>query len=150
MLKVWTERKKFNPNKAGFNKWLTVLSISIYQKHYNKFYGKNARQVSTVSMNVECEGGEEINLIDENCFEPSAEKRAFTKVFWNQFYDELDKMPENYRKVVKMCDLDGYKPAQAAKVLGCKAEDVSRWLQRAHKNLRKYIPIEEIYSELAA
>jgi RNA polymerase sigma factor (sigma-70 family) len=56
---------------------------------------------------------------------------------WAALDDELNRLPENYRAPVLLCDLEGKTHAEAARQLGCPRATVATRLCRARARLRR-------------
>ena len=55
---------------------------------------------------------------------------------WPELYEELDRLPEPFRAVVVLCDLEGYSYEQAAGALHCPVGTVQSRLSRGRQRLR--------------
>jgi RNA polymerase sigma factor (sigma-70 family) len=56
---------------------------------------------------------------------------------WPELYEELDRLPEPFRAVVVLCDLEGHSYEQAAGMLHCPVGTVQSRLARGRQRLRK-------------
>ena len=56
---------------------------------------------------------------------------------WPELYDELDRLPEPFRAVVVLCDLEGRSYEQAAGMLRCPVGTIQSRLARGRQRLRK-------------
>ena len=56
---------------------------------------------------------------------------------WPELYDELDRLPEQFRAVVVLCDLEGHSYQQAAGMLHCPVGTIQSRLARGRQRLRK-------------
>jgi len=56
---------------------------------------------------------------------------------WPELYDELDRLPEPFRAVVVLCDLEGHSYEQAAGILRCPVGTIQSRLARGRQRLRK-------------
>ena len=56
---------------------------------------------------------------------------------WPELYDELDRLPEQFRAVVVLCDLEGHSYEQAAGMLHCPVGTIQSRLARGRQRLRK-------------
>jgi RNA polymerase sigma factor (sigma-70 family) len=56
---------------------------------------------------------------------------------WPELYDELDRLPEPFRAVVVLCDLEGHSYEQAAGMLHCPVGTIQSRLARGRQRLRK-------------
>ena len=56
---------------------------------------------------------------------------------WPELYEELDRLPEPFRAVVVLCDLEGHSYEQAAGMLHCPVGTVQSRLARGRQRLRR-------------
>jgi RNA polymerase sigma factor (sigma-70 family) len=68
---------------------------------------------------------------------------------WPELYDELDRLPEPFRAVVVLCDLEGHSYEQAAGLLQCPIGTVQSRLARGRKRLRDRLQRQGFSSAIA-
>lgn len=130
---VWKKCKTFDENEGSFSAWFGKVAQNIYFKHCDK----QKRTVDTVPMITETEEGSEVNIIDLQVFTNSCEDEVMDRMASERAMEAVDNLSENQREAIRLCNFEGYKPAEAAKIMGCKPDDVYRYLNRAKAKLEK-------------
>ena len=149
MLKVFDKMDSYDSKCGHFITWFSTLSTRIYYKKYNKAKNEMANGNFTIPMYIENNDNDTINIIDHYKYSTSVEKDYFYNISSDKLYNAIANLKDNYRNVVMLCDIQGIKPKDAAKILGCKSEDVYRWLTRAHASLKTFIINEEMEEDLS-
>lgn len=137
-LKMYIELPNYDSNRSNIVTWFNLLCCSAYLKHHEVRRRKAGNMIS-VPATLYNENGEEANIIDLYCSLQSAEEAFLDNYEWKMIFQAIYGLKDNYRQVVILCDLQNRKPQEAADILGCKPEDVYRWLNRAHKKLRQLV-----------
>ncbi|MFI5454739.1 MAG: sigma-70 family RNA polymerase sigma factor [Isosphaerales bacterium] len=68
---------------------------------------------------------------------------------WPELYEELDRLPEPFRAVVVLCDLEGHSYEQAAGTLHCPVGTVQSRLARGRQRLRRRLERRGVSSAVA-
>jgi len=68
---------------------------------------------------------------------------------WTELYEELDRLPEPFRAVVVLCDLEGHSYEQAAGTLHCPVGTVQSRLARGRQRLRRRLERRGLSSAIA-
>ena len=143
---VWRKCRAYDPNKGKFSTWFTTLVKNLYINRYNQM--KDSLEISPLySVNQE---GEEVNILDTIDNGNSCETEMISKETCKRIWDNFKGLSKEQRKAIKLCRIEGYKPAQAAEMMGCKSADVSRWINRGLKKIEECLREEEIYMDLSA
>ena len=145
---VWEKRNEFDETRGSFFTWLGVLAKTVY----NKCYKKMKKRLKTIPMYMPNEDGEEVNIVDTQIMTFSCETEVISKESCHRIWDKLDEIPENQRKAIQLCRIEGYKPAESADVMECNASDISRWLFRGVEKIEEYVRDEEFltYIDISA
>lgn len=149
MLKVIDKIDSFDAKCGHFSTWFTTISTRIYYKKFNRVKVALENGFSTIPIYIKNDNNESINVIDHYKYSTSVEQDLFHNLGSKNLCQAIVSLKDNYRDVVILCDLQGLKPSEASKHLGCKSEDVSRWLSRAHASLKSTIIKEEIVEDLS-
>lgn len=125
--------------KQGTNlkAWLMRIMLNLFISHYRH----QQRTVPTVSLEgllEELELAEENSelLLDEGI---SPEEIVMAKVMDEEVAKALERLPEPFREVVILCDIEGLSYAEAAQTLGIPVGTVRSRLSRARETLRKML-----------
>ncbi|MCX7966866.1 MAG: sigma-70 family RNA polymerase sigma factor [Armatimonadetes bacterium] len=125
--------------KQGTNlkAWLMRIMLNLFISHYRH----QQRTVATVSL----EGLlEELELTEENSDllldeAVSPEEIVMAKVMDDEVATALERLPEPFREVVVLCDIEGLSYAEAAQALGIPIGTVRSRLSRAREALRRLL-----------
>lgn len=143
MSSIFKNLKIYDATRASFYTWFRTISTRIYYKNrYNK-------EIISIPMYLENEDNEIVNIIDQCKYRTSVENDYFYNLSCEKLYDAINQLRDNYRDVVILCDIEGLKPGEAAKILGQKREVVYRWLNRAHDKLKDFIVAEAMEEDLS-
>lgn len=129
----------FGQFKRGTNlkAWLMRIMLNLFISHYRH----QQRTVQTVSL----EGMlEELELAEENSdllFDEavSPEEVVMAKVMDDEVAKALERLPEPFREVVILCDIEGLSYAEVAQALGIPVGTVRSRLSRARETLRRLL-----------
>jgi len=117
--------------------WLMKIMLNLFISHYRH----QRRTVPTVSL----EGLlEELELAEENTDllldeAISPEEIVMAKVMDEEVANALEQLPEPFREVVILCDIEGLSYAEAAQALGIPVGTVRSRLSRARETLRRLL-----------
>ncbi len=117
--------------------WLMKIMLNLFISHYRH----QRRTVPTVSL----EGLlEELELAEENTDllldeAISPEEVVMAKVMDEEVANALEQLPEPFREVVILCDIEGLSYAEAAQALGIPVGTVRSRLSRARETLRRLL-----------
>lgn len=125
--------------KQGTNlkAWLMRIMLNLFISHYRH----QQRTVTTVSLEgllEEMELAEENSelLLDEAV---SPEEVVMAKMVDDEVAKALERLPEPFREVVVLCDIEGLSYAEAAQALGIPIGTVRSRLSRAREMLRRLL-----------
>ncbi|MFN4179138.1 MAG: sigma-70 family RNA polymerase sigma factor [Armatimonadota bacterium] len=125
--------------KRGTNlkAWLMRIMLNLFISHYRH----QQRTVPTISLEgllEELELTEEGSnfLLDESV---SPEEIVMSRVMDDEVAKALKKLPEPFREVVILCDIEGLSYAEAAEALGIPIGTVRSRLSRARETLRQLL-----------
>jgi RNA polymerase sigma-70 factor (ECF subfamily) len=129
----------FGQFKRGTNLkgWLMRIMLNLFISHYRH----QQRTVPTVSL----EGLlEELELAEENADllldeAISPEEIVMAQVMDDEVAKALEQLPDNFREIVILCDIEGLSYAEAAEVLGIPIGTVRSRLSRARETLRRLL-----------
>lgn len=129
----------FSRFKRGTNLkgWLMRILLNLFISHYRH----QQRSVQTISL----EGLlEEMELEEENADfllddSVSPEEIVLAKVMDEEVENALKRLPDQFREVVILCDLEGLSYAEAAQALGIPIGTVRSRLSRAREILRQWL-----------
>lgn len=129
----------FSQFKRGTNlkAWLMRIMLNLFISHYRH----QQRTVPTVSLEgllEELELTEEGSnfLLDESV---SPEEIVMSRVMDDEVAKALEKLPEPFREVVILCDIEGLSYAEVAEALGIPIGTVRSRLSRARETLRQLL-----------
>jgi RNA polymerase sigma-70 factor (ECF subfamily) len=121
-IKVWENRKKFNPEKSSFSSWIYTIARNTVIDHYR--VNKTTEELP-------------INLKDDEKRNPKM--IAEEKFVSTQVRSAIEKLPENYRDLVLLRFIQDFSYSEIAEIMG-KSEGSIRIMQfRAIKELKKYL-----------
>lgn len=117
--------------------WLMRIMLNLFISHYRH----QQRTVPTVSLEgllEELELTEEGSnlLLDESV---SPEEIVMSRIMDDEVAKALEKLPEPFREVVILCDIEGLSYAEAAEALGIPIGTVRSRLSRARETLRQLL-----------
>jgi len=129
----------FGQFKRGTNLkgWLMRIMLNLFISHYRH----QQRTVLTVSL----EGLlEELELAEENTDllldeAISPEEVVMARVMDDEVAKALEQLPDNFREIVILCDIEGLSYAEAAEALGIPIGTVRSRLSRARETLRRLL-----------
>ncbi|MFA0746857.1 sigma-70 family RNA polymerase sigma factor [Fervidibacter sp.] len=129
----------FGQFKRGTNLkgWLMRIMLNLFISHYRH----QKRTVPTVSL----EGLlEELELAEENADllldeAISPEEIVMARVMDDEVAKALEQLPDNFREIVILCDIEGLSYAEAAEALGIPIGTVRSRLSRARETLRRLL-----------
>ena len=129
----------FGQFKRGTNLkgWQMRIMLNLFISHYRH----QQRTVSTVSL----EGLlEELELAEENTDllldeAISPEEIVMARVMDDEVAKALEQLPDNFREIVILCDIEGLSYAEAAEALGIPIGTVRSRLSRARETLRRLL-----------
>jgi len=117
--------------------WLMKIMLNLFISHYRH----QRRTVPTVSLEgllEELELAEEnIDLLLDEAISP--EEIVMAKVMDEEVANALEQLPEPFREVVILCDIEGLSYAEAAQALGIPVGTVRSRLSRARETLRRLL-----------
>lgn len=129
----------FSRFKRGTNLkgWLMRILLNLFISHYRH----QQRSVQTISLEglleeMELEEGNADFLLDDSV---SPEEIVLAKVMDEEVEDALKRLPDQFREVVILCDLEGLSYAEAAQALGIPIGTVRSRLSRAREILRQWL-----------
>ncbi len=129
----------FSQFRRGTNlkAWLMRIMLNLFISHYRH----QQRTVPTVSLEgllEELELTEEGSnfLLDESV---SPEEIVMSRVMDDEVAKALEKLPEPFREVVILCDIEGLSYAEVAEALGIPIGTVRSRLSRARETLRQLL-----------
>jgi len=129
----------FSQFKRGTNLkgWLMRIMLNLFISHYRH----QQRTVPTVSLEGLSEGLElaEKNadlLLDEAI---SPEEIVMAQVMDDEVAKALERLPDNFREIIILCDIEGLSYAEAAEALGIPIGTVRSRLSRARETLRRLL-----------
>jgi len=117
--------------------WLMRIMLNLFISHYRH----QQRAVPTVSLEGLSEGLElaEKNadlLLDEAI---SPEEIVMAQVMDDEVAKALERLPDNFREIIILCDIEGLSYAEAAEGLGIPIGTVRSRLSRAREMLRRLL-----------
>jgi RNA polymerase sigma factor (sigma-70 family) len=132
-VKAYENLAKFS-GRSEFSTWLIRIMI-------NECLARLKKMKKTTSLKDD----EAMHPIDYQ----SPEKKSLNKELAVLLQDKIDQLPENYRIVFIMREVEKMNVAQTAEALGITASNVKARLSRAKETLRdsllKSYPVEELY-----
>ncbi len=137
MMIVFSKLKKYDPSRTKFSTWLETISSRIYFKKYKKEKVASERTATFLYEDAYANGDGEMSYYSN--YSKSVEDEYFHNCDMEDIQNAIAGLKDNYREVFILCNIEGKKPGEAAKLLGCKVEDVYKWLHRANKKIAEYI-----------
>lgn len=131
---------KFDEQRAGFATWFELKCRTISGKNSEKAINR-MKYLPLTNAYVRDDEGDELcvwdSIEDKHAVDLGEQMVQLESQKWVQ--EALNKLPENYKKAIELVYLKGYKPREAALLLGCKSSDVSNWLNRGNKKLESIL-----------
>ena len=141
---VWKKCHLYDSSKGNFSTWFNSLAKNLYKTRYKQM--KDSLEIKPLCLaNKE---GEEVNILDTLDEVKSCETEVISKETCKRIWDKFYVLPQDQRRAIELCRIEGYKPAEAAKMMGCKSADISRWINRGVKKIEEYLKEEEIFMDL--
>lgn len=111
----------------------------------DKLRSPSFRQTGRSSLSVESTGEGEIEITDKNAWTsektPSIETSAIRKEMNECIRGVVEKLPENYRTVVTLSELEGFRDDEIAEILGVSIHTAKIRLHRARARLKEELEI---------
>ena len=145
MIIVCEKIQTYDINRSKFATWVKKIGKNVYYDYLRSIRNK----AKELSMYIDNDNNEELNIIDTFKYSMSVEDNYFYRISSDKLYNAINNLRDNYRDVVMLCDIEGLKPSEASKVLGIKREDVYRRLNRAHNKLLQFVVSEEIEEDFS-
>ena len=143
---VWKKCRSYDKNKGKFSTWFSTIVRNLYIDRYNQMKDSlDIKPLCTVNQD-----GEEVNILDTLNEVKSCETEVISKETCKRIMQQFQVLTKDQRSAIKLCRIEGYKPAEAAEMMGCKSADVSRWINRGLKKIEECLKEEEIYMDLSA
>ena len=143
---VWKKCRAYDLNKGNFSTWFRTIVKNLYIDRYNQM--KDSLEIKPLcSFNQD---GEEVNILDTLDEVKSCETEVISKETCQVIWEQFRVLTKEQRRAIELCRIEGYKPAEAAAIMGCKPADVSRWINRGLKKMEECLREEEIYMDLSA
>ena len=139
-IRVWNDCNKFDEYRGCFSTWVDMLERTVYNKHNEKA----KREVNTTPMIIKGEDEEEMSILDLHLSSNNCEVEAIARDSCQRICDEVDRLPTNQRRAIKLCRINGYKPAESARMMECKSADISRWINRGLEKIEKFVEKEDL------
>lgn len=127
----------FSQFKLGTNlrAWLMRIMLNLFISQY-RHQQRSVPMVSLEGLLEELEVNEECNeLLTDEAVSP--EEIVMSRVMDEEVAKALQNLPEPFREVVILCDLEGFSYAETAKALGIPIGTVRSRLSRAREMLRQ-------------
>lgn len=148
-IELYENKDKFDDKKAGFSTWFAFKCTHIAVRQLKKEDTRLKYFPLEDAYLLDDEGGE-VSVLDciSDVNARTSESAYFFQNAGASIYEEIDKLPDNYRKAEILVDIEGYKPSEAAKLLGCSSRDISNWVYRAHKALQQKLSKADLEAAL--
>lgn len=140
MTKMLMNIDKFDEERAGFTTWFALICKSVASQHRKK---EDTYRKYVMSVNEKNDKSERRLNLENVAKEQSVEATYLQDQAYTKLMKCIDELQDNYKGAIELVYIYGYKPAQAAEILGCKSADISNWLNRANKKLQKTMNIDD-------
>jgi RNA polymerase sigma-70 factor (ECF subfamily) len=127
-IKIYNNLANFRGD-AKLSTWIYKIASNTYLDHFRTATHKREKQTEYLDEDGELniEAKEKILLIDEQIVESELNTCV---------HDYVNNLPEDYRSVIVLHDLQGFKNREIAEILGISLETVKIRLHRARKKFR--------------
>ena len=146
MMTVLGKLDKYDPSRTKFTTWLATISSRIYYKRFNK--EKVANEWKTNFVYEDAYENSDVEMSNYANHTRSVEDEYFHRCDMEDIQNMIAGLKDNYREVFILCNMEGKKSKEVAKLLGHKVEDIYKWLHRANKKIVEHIVDESLESAL--
>jgi RNA polymerase sigma-70 factor, ECF subfamily len=120
--------------RSQFSTWLTRITL-------NEAFGRRRKthrteSLTTMGAGVQEEGGEFMHLTSKDA---DPEQQAYAGELRGVLEEAIDRLPETYRTVFMLRDVDGMSTSETAKGLGLGEATVKTRLHRARATIRRFL-----------
>lgn len=121
---------------SKFSTWLFTIASSTC-KNALSYYGLRARHAAEIHRNEDEEGNSTslMDRIPDATFSPDVEAERAEQI--EMVRKSIEELPENFRQVVSLKDINGFAYEEIAEIIGCKVGTVKSRLARARIMLRE-------------
>jgi RNA polymerase sigma-70 factor (ECF subfamily) len=141
-LKVHAGLKDFR-GEASLSTWIyRIATNAALDRLRSRSFRESAQVASDAAARGDTAGAGAVTDDADNGAEPSAESLFMRKEMNECIANFVDTLPENYRTVLALSDLDGLKNREIADILGLSVDAVKIRLHRARRELKKRFDAE--------
>lgn len=121
---------------SKFSTWLFTIASSTC-KNALSYYGLRARHAAEIHKGEDEEGNSTslMDRIPDTTFSPDVEAERAEQIAMVR--KSIEELPENFRQVVSLKDINGFAYEEIAEIIGCKVGTVKSRLARARIMLRE-------------
>jgi RNA polymerase sigma-70 factor (ECF subfamily) len=136
-LKVHAGLKDFR-GEASLSTWIYRIATNAgLDRLRNRSFGRTAHVASDAESPSDALHENAVSDLAGNTCEPSAESSFIRSEMNECIKTYVDALPESYRTVLALSDLEGFKNRDIAKILGLSVDVVKIRLHRARRELKK-------------
>ena len=130
-LNAFTHLRQFE-ERSQFSTWLTRITV-------NEALARRHKLRTAQSLTGHLEGEQGIRMDTMQSPEPDPERQTFARELHSVLEDAVDSLPETYRAVFMLRDIEGMSTAETAAGLGLGDEAVKTRLHRARAMVRQTV-----------
>jgi RNA polymerase sigma-70 factor (ECF subfamily) len=141
-LKIHAGLKDFR-GEASLSTWIyRITTNAALDRLRSRSFRQTAQVASGAAVPGDAEDAGVVTDVAGSTAEPSAESLFMRKEMNECIANFVDRLPENYRTVLALSDLDGLKNQEIADILGLSIDTVKIRLHRARRELKKRFATE--------
>jgi RNA polymerase sigma-70 factor (ECF subfamily) len=130
-LNAFTHLHQFE-ERSQFSTWLTRIAV-------NEAVGRRQKRQAAASMTEEFDDSRQDATATFSSPQPSPEHQAYARELQRVLEDAVDQLPDAYRAVFMLRDIEGLSTAETGEGLGLRAEAVKTRLHRARAMIRRMV-----------
>lgn len=136
--KVNQNLKGFRGEPRGLSTWLYRIATNVaLDRLRSPSFQKMVRNRLSNDSNAECEVATEVNVVWAGEKAPSVEQQLIRKEMNECIRNFIEKLPENYKTVLVLGELEGLRNQEIAEILGLSVDTVKIRLHRARAKIKK-------------
>ncbi|RMD92867.1 MAG: sigma-70 family RNA polymerase sigma factor [Calditrichaeota bacterium] len=126
---------KFSPG-TNFKAWIFKILTNTFINRYRK----KLREPQKIEFEkIEFSYSEDLNHKDEAKYQANVDYEVYNEIFDDKIKEALDRLSEDFRMVVILCDIHGFSYKEIADMIGIPIGTVMSRLSRGRKQLQKYL-----------
>ena len=120
--------------KSSFSTWIyrIATNVALDRKRSTSFQKESSKD--SITLDELTEMGRDVLTVEKK---PSIDQRAIKKEMNECIRDFIDNLPDNYRTVILLSELEGFKNQEIAEIIGISLDTVKIRLHRARVKLKE-------------